>query len=91
MWLLIKDNFRALYTTLAYGLVGILPALFFGGVLGGVLVLLGMEDKVDEMFFFIYAGACGGYWLGKKLTLIRIERMPDDLTKWDIRSKLEKD
>jgi hypothetical protein len=91
MWLMIKENFRVFYETLVYGLFGLLPAFFFAGVIGGVLVLLGMLDKVNEIFYYMYAGACGGYWLGNKFALIKLERTSNDLTKIDINRKSEKD
>ncbi len=91
MWLVIKDNFRVVYITMFYGLFGIVPAILFAGLIGGVLAVLGVADKVNENFFYIYAGACGGYWLRKKLSLLTIEKLPDDATKWDVHRKLESD
>lgn len=89
MWINVKENVIAVIKTLMYGLFGILPAILFAGLIGGFLVLLGIDDKVNENFFYIYVGACGGDWLRKKLILKEIEKLQDDSTKWDIYSKLK--
>jgi len=90
MWIVIKENVIDVIKTLMYGIFGILPAIIFAGLIGGVLALLEIDDKLNENFFYIYVGACGGDWLRKKLILREIEKLQDDATKWDIYSKLKK-
>ncbi len=90
MWETIKDNFNSLRKILVQGFFGLLPAVLFAGLIGGVLALLGIDDKVNSNIYYMYAGVCGGSWLRKKLTLLELDSMPDESTKWDIYRKLEK-
>ena len=91
MWEKINDNVTVLWRNLVGGLFSLLPAFLFAGLIGGLAAALGFDDKVDSNLFFMYAGACGGFWLRKKLMLKELEGMADDQTKWDIYRNLEKE
>ncbi len=91
MWEKVKNIGSVLWKNLFGGLFSLLPAFLFAGLIGGLAAAFGFDDKVNSNFFFMYAGACGGFWLRKKLILNKLEGMGDDQTKWDIYRNLEKE
>jgi hypothetical protein len=91
MWEKVNNIVSVLWKNLVGGLFSLLPAFLFAGLIGGLAAAFGLEDKVNSDFFFMYAGACGGFWLRKKLILKKLEGMGDDQTKWNIYRNLEKE
>lgn len=72
---LIKKYSSQLKDALFGGVFGLLPGILFAGLVGLIVVLLGLKDLVPMSAIIAYGAACGGYWLGSRLTKEKISSL----------------
>ena len=68
-----------------------LPGLMFVALLTLIASLIGIDYESNVIPIMLFGGACGGVWTSKKMTLITIEKMSDQATKWDVYEKVKSD
>jgi hypothetical protein len=80
---------RAIWRILFHGIFAMLPGVFFTAIPIGFFYQIGNEHLLNHPALFLYGGACGGLWMGKKLILNDIEKIEESSSKWDIYNKVK--
>lgn len=78
-----KLLFQGIFAMLPGVLFSVIPIVFFH--------LIGNKNLINHPALFLYGGACGGLWMGKKLILNDIEKIDETSSKWDIYNKVKGD
>jgi Na+-transporting NADH:ubiquinone oxidoreductase subunit NqrE len=85
----IKSITKEVWRSLYLGFFAMLPGLMFVALLTLTASLIGIDYDSNIIPIMLFGGACGGVWMSKKMTLIVIEKMSDNATKWEIYEKVK--